>query len=330
MSARSTPAREHANNNLSATGDMLIGLPQPPPPINCVKAWLGGWELPAQLRVRRVAGGFTSHVWRLENSERTWLAKLAYQPLRDVENGLRAAAIVARSSLNTGLPILTRDGELTRLVEYPIRQFHALAVLRFVQGQPLDWRPRDSLSIVGKTLGTIHRALLQDASLELQDQLFTYLVKDDAWGRHPELQPLLARAIDAVQTFEARQRVTYGPIYGDGLQVRIDPRDGTVGVIDWGTVSFGPLVFDLALAAEGARRAGHRDLKELWESYLEVGPVRREEFEGLPYYEALMWARSAKYFAYRVQNGVSLGDSRRGANERSFARARTALHRLVG
>src|SRR5438105_2024783 len=84
------------------------------------------------------ARGFTSHVWPLESSESSWLAQLAYQPPGDVENGLRAA-VVAKSGVNTGLPVLTRDGELTRLVEYPIRQFHALAVLRFVEGQPLDW-----------------------------------------------------------------------------------------------------------------------------------------------------------------------------------------------
>lgn len=121
----------------------------------------------------------------------------------------------------------------------------------------------------------------------------------------------------------------YGPIYVDELQVRIDPQAASVGVIDWGTVSFGPLVFDLALAAEAARRAGHRDLGELWASYFEQGPVRREELDGLPYYEALMWARSAKYFAYRTQHGVSLGDARPAANARSLARALAALHRLL-
>jgi Ser/Thr protein kinase RdoA (MazF antagonist) len=235
--------------------------------------------LPAPLRLRRAAGGFTSHIWRVDTTDGTWIAKLPYQPPRDVENGLRAAAIVANSGLNTGLPVPTRDGTLTSLVEYPVGQFHALAILRFVQGQPLDWRARDALPIVGKALGTIHCALLQDGSLELPDQLFAYLVKDDAWGRHPELQSMLIRAIDGIRTFEAHQHVSYGPMYGDGLQVRIDPRDGSVSVIDWGTVSFGPLMFDLALAAEGARRAGHRDLSAPWASYFDVGPVRPAELE---------------------------------------------------
>jgi len=256
---------------------MLVGVPQPPPPITCVKAWLANWDLPAPLRIRRMAGGFTSRVWRLDANDSTWVAKLAYQPPRDLENGLRAASIVARTGLNTGQPLLTRNGELTRLVEYPSLQLHALAVLRFVEGQPLDWCADGSLAVVGKTLGTIHRALLDEGSLELPDQLFSYLVEDDAWGHHPGLQPRITRAIDAVRSFEAQQPVTYGPISGDGLQVRINTNDASVGVIDWGTVSFGPLVFDLALAAECARRVGVQDLSELWASYLDVGPVRRQE-----------------------------------------------------
>lgn len=309
---------------------MLAGVPQPPPPIACVKTWLADWDLPAPLRVRRMAGGFTSHVWRLDANDSTWVAKLAYQPPRDVENGLRAASIVAGTGLTTGEPLLTRNGDLTRLVEYPGRQFHALAVLRFVEGHPLEWGADGSLAVVGRTLGTIHRALFSDHSLELPDQLFSYLVSDDAWGHHHELQPLITRAIDGVRNFEARQPVTYGPVYGDGLQVRINPNDGSIGVIDWGTVSFGPLVFDLALAADGAGRVGVQDLSELWASYLDVGPVRRQEFEGIPYYEALMLARSAKYFAYRLENAVSPGDARPGANERSFEHAWNALQNLVG
>jgi Ser/Thr protein kinase RdoA (MazF antagonist) len=170
--------------------------------------------------------------------------------------------------------VLSRDSSLTRLVEYPVQHFHALAVMRFVEGQPLDWGADGSLALVGKTLGTIHRALLGEASLELQDQLFSYLAN--------ELQPRITRAIDGVRSFEARHPVTYGPIYGDGLQVRINPNDTSVDVIDWGTVSAGPLAFDLALAAEGARRAGHRDLSQLWASYLELGMYGRKNWKDLP------------------------------------------------
>jgi Phosphotransferase enzyme family len=154
----------------------------------------------------------------------------------------------------------------------------------------------------------VHRVLLADGSLDLPDQLFGYLERDTAWGTHPDLQPLIDRAIVAVRGFEASRRVTYGPIYGDGLQLRINPHDGRVGVIDWGTVSYGPLLFDLALVAHSARSAGHDDLTQLWSSYLEVAPLDPSELDGLAMYTALMWARSAKYFAYRLEHRVELGD----------------------
>jgi Ser/Thr protein kinase RdoA (MazF antagonist) len=121
--------------------------------------------------------------------------------------------------------------------------------------------------------------------------------------------------------------VTYGPIYGDGLQLRVDGRDGSIGLIDWGTVCRGPLLFDLALAAH---HAGQVDLSELWAGYLAVGPLQPAELAGLRHYEALMWARSAKYFAFRLEHRVRLGDARRGANQAALARAVSALQRLLG
>jgi Ser/Thr protein kinase RdoA (MazF antagonist) len=280
--------------------------------------------------VRPLAGGFNSHVWRIDVGESVYVATLAYQLRADVDSGLRAAAILARHGLRTGPALNTRAGELTRLVQYPAGHWHALSVLRFVDGEPLDWRTTEALRIAGTTLGTLHRVLLEDGSLALEDQLFGYLIDDNAWDRQPNLQPIITRTVAAVRSFEARCPVTYGPIYGDALQVRVDARDGAIGLIDWGTVSRGPLLFDVALAAHAAQRAGHVDLTELFAPYLARAPMRPAELDGLRYYEALMWARSAKYFDYRLQHQVLLGDSRPPANAESLARALAALERLVG
>ena len=306
-----------------------MAVPQVPPSIACVRTWLAAWDLPTPARLRPLAGGFTSHVWRIDAGESVFVAKLAYQPPADVDNGLRAAAILAHHGLRTGPAVPTRDGALTRLIQYPAGQWHALAVMGFVDGEPLDWRTHGALRIAGQTLGTMHRVLLEDGSLELPDQLFGYLLGEAAWGPQPEIQPLIGRAVAAVRAFEARCPVTYGPIYGDGLQVRVEARSGTVGVIDWGTVSHGPLLFDLALAAYAARRAGHVDLTALWSSYLAVAPVQAAELAGLRAYEALLWARSAKYFGYRQKHQVLLGDPRPGANAEALARAVTALEQVL-
>jgi Ser/Thr protein kinase RdoA (MazF antagonist) len=146
-------------------------VPQPPPSIHQVGAWLADWELPTPLRVTPLRGGFTSHVWRIDAGGAVFVSKLAYQPRADVEGGLRAAAILARHGLRTGPALHTRTGQLTRLVEYPAGHWHPLALLRFVEGEPLDWRTTEALGIAGDTLGTIHRALLEVGSLKLPDQL---------------------------------------------------------------------------------------------------------------------------------------------------------------
>jgi Ser/Thr protein kinase RdoA (MazF antagonist) len=118
----------------------------------------------------------------VDAGESVHVTKLAYQPRASVENGLRAAAILARHGLRTGPAVHTRAGELTHLVDYPAGHWHALALLRFVDGKPLDWCRPEALRIAGETLGTIHRVLLDDGSLELQDQPFRYLIDDTAWG----------------------------------------------------------------------------------------------------------------------------------------------------
>jgi hypothetical protein len=110
-----------------------VTMPQPPPSNRQVRDWLDDWELPAPPRVQPLTGGLTSHVWRIDVGESVYVAKLAYQPRADVDNGLRAAAILARHGLRTGPALLTRAGQLTRLVEYPARHWHALSVLRLVE-----------------------------------------------------------------------------------------------------------------------------------------------------------------------------------------------------
>jgi Ser/Thr protein kinase RdoA (MazF antagonist) len=209
------------------------------PSMSQVRTWLAAWDLAAPLQVDPVGGGFTSHVWHVQAGGRHYIAKLAYEPQQDVENGLRAAAILSRHGQRTGSARQTSSGDLRLTVEHPPARHHALALLEYVDGEALDWGTPEALRIAGETLGTVHRVLLVDGSLDLPDQLFGYLQHHAAWGTHPDLQPLIDRAIVAVRAFEASHRVTYGPIYDDGLQLRLHPRDGRVGVIDWGTVSYG-------------------------------------------------------------------------------------------
>jgi hypothetical protein len=57
--------------------------------------------------------------------------------------------------------------------------------------------------------------------------------------------------------------------------------------------------------------------------------LSRSELDGLNYYKALLWARQAKYFAYRVAAGVTLGDPGPSKNAVRLAEARQALEHFL-
>jgi hypothetical protein len=57
--------------------------------------------------------------------------------------------------------------------------------------------------------------------------------------------------------------------------------------------------------------------------------LSRSELDGLNYYKALLWARQAKYFAYRVAAGVTLGDPDPSKNAVRLAEARQALEHFL-
>ena len=147
--------------------------------------------------------------------------------------------------------------------------------------------------------------------------IFTETGENDSIQRHPITPPTRSVRLRMGRSMATRFR--YGSTHGDGA----------IGLIDWGTVSRGPLLFDVALAVHAAQRAGHVDLAELFAPYLARAPVRPAELDGLRYYEALMWARSAKYFDYRLQHQILLGDPRPPANAERLARALAALKRFI-
>jgi hypothetical protein len=53
------------------------------------------------------------------------------------------------------------------------------------------------------------------------------------------------------------------------------------------------------------------------------------ELEGLNYYKALVWARQAKYFAYRVAANVTLGDANPAGNAKRLEESRQQLEHFL-
>lgn len=104
----------------------------------------------------------------------------------------------------------------------------------------------------------------------------------------PGFAELIHRACTAAREFEARREVTGGVIWADRVEIVLEKETGRVGVIDWGAIERGPLLFDVALALLWLFPKGSQASEEFLHTYLAAAPVRSDELEGLPYYTALL------------------------------------------
>lgn len=291
---------------------------------------LHAWPLPEPRLVRRLAGGFTSDVWRVEAGGAVFAAKYTEQAQDAFEGGLAAAELAGRAGIISGAPLRTKKGALSCLVEGPIGQQHPLALLHFVPGEPLNLGEPGAASLYGQLLGWTHRLFLEGLVEQIPFDLYAFLQEEDAFvNAHPGLAVLIQRACAAARADAARRAVTYGVIWADRLEIIREQETGQVGIIDWGAIERGPLLFDVALTGLWLFPQGSQAYEEFLEAYLAAAPLSRSELDGLKYYQALLWARQAKYFAYRIGAGVTLGDPAPRSNIARLAEAQQALEYLL-
>ncbi len=296
-------------------------------------AALAAWELAAPLRITPMEGGFTGHVWLIETPAERLVAKYSYTLRADFDGGLRAAAALVRGGMPSSAPLLARDGAPSVMVPGPHGRSEPLALLQFVPGEPLDWAAPDAPALVGEQLGRVHR--IWHAAPELAgtpDQIFAFVgERRPEVAAQPGLQELLDQTLANVRAFEAATPVTYGVTVGDFMEFLRDPATGAVGLIDTGTVGWGPLLFDVAIALHQFARDGNgaEEGKTFLQAYAAAAPIHPAELAGVRHYEALHWAQLTKYFAWRVAHNVTMGDRTPGANERSLRELRDALEALL-
>ena len=291
---------------------------------------LKAWHLPELLTVHRLPGGFTSEVWLVEAKGERFIAKYAYQSQKDFEGGLYVAELAEQCGITSGAPLRTRNGALSMPVEGPHGQSEPLALLRFVSGEPLHPSEPDAALLYGHLLGRIHRILLDGFGVKYLANLFDFLLEEDPdVAAQPGLIRSIHQTVEATRNYEFRHTVTYGVIWGDRMEIVREKGTGHIGVIDWGTIEYGPLLFDVALAALWLFPEESSAYEEFLQAYLVEAPISESELAGLNYYKALLWARQAKYFAYRVAANVMLGDSNPDGNAESLARSRHELEHLL-
>jgi homoserine kinase type II len=211
------------------------------------------------------------------------------------EAGLAAAEHLQAQGIDSGCPIRSIDGQLS--VNLGQR---CLAVLRHVPGRELDHRDGIDQQWWGDRLGAAHLAL---AGFTHPGMTPWHWIRPDAahLGLQAWIRPSVLDAVRALEKLQVTDRLTFGTLHGDPYYgaFLLDRETGRIGIIDWGSVVFGPLVYDLASAVMYA--GGIETAEGLLDSYSATGAVPPAEIEAaLPVLLRFRWAVQADYFAARV------------------------------
>jgi homoserine kinase type II len=219
------------------------------------------------------------------------------------EPGLQAAAWLDGRGVRTGAPLrmAVRDGRL-------------VALLRFVDGQPLTFHDEEA---VGTTLGRVHR-LLRDAPVPEHMDRWPWPWLDPTVIGDPALRSAAVAAIDHAERLAPN--LTHGILHSDPAPEAFLDADGDIGLIDWGSSCHGPLLFDVASAWMYTR-----DYDKLIDAYARTGPLDRDELAYTPDFLAFRLALQAWYFSTRVATNDLTGIEGPAGNEDGLAHARSGL-----
>ncbi len=293
-------------------------------------AALQAWPLTEPLTIQRLPGGMTSEVWDLKAGDQRFVAKYAYTKQAAFEGGLYAAELVEQHGITCGAPLRTKQGALSIMIKGAQGQSQPLAILRYVLGQRLDLAHPDAAALYGYLLGHTHSILLAEAGDWCTFDLYDFLLEEDpAVTAQPGLAPLIRQAIEAARSYETRRPITTGIIWADALEIRLDRKTGRTGIIDWGAIERGPLLFDIALNESWYFPEGSYAHREFMQAYLYEAPILAGELKGINYYKALLWARQARFYAYCVAENVTLGGSTPVSNLENLAKSRQELERWL-
>lgn len=277
------------------------------------------WALP-DARVDALQGGMGSSTWLVSYSGRRWVAKAVARTLRaPFAGGLSVAAILDARGIPVGAPVPTRDGR--PLIDLDAG---ALALLTWVEGEPLTGASVDDQRVIGETLARVHQTL-RGISVAGAQRFHWVRPQADHLGLRPWIRPAVSTAVAALDELGSAS-LARGLLHTDPApeHFRLDRSGGRCGLIDWSVALEGPLLYDVASAVMyvgGLDHAGH-----LVDAYLRRGVVKVAEVErALPVMLRFRWAVQADYFARRITDNDLTGIIGPADNEKGLEDARRWL-----
>ena len=290
---------------------------------------LNHWGL-SDARVTSMSPGVSGEVFLVEDDDgRRLVAKHAYMSREDFEPGLLAAEIVSSQGFRAACPVRTTSGEVLRMVTGPRDLVHPLALLTFVDGEPIDPSAPDAPRMLGRLLGSVHAAL-RDLAPEVlhivpNDSAFlAYLRSDDQnLGEHQWLHSANREIADAAAERIGRGDMTIGPGVWDGPEVVADEA-GSLGLLDFGNTGWFPAAHVMACGTMQVSPPGGHDLRdraaEFIDAFRSAVEILDADVDAVPLFRRVSSAIYAKFMAGRSAAGrhpPELDDA--------FARVRAAV-----
>jgi Ser/Thr protein kinase RdoA (MazF antagonist) len=202
----------------------------------------------------------------------------------------------------------------------------SLALLTWVEGEPLTGSGADEQQVIGETLALAHQAL-QGASVPGAQRFHWVRPDADHLALRPWIRPAVTAAVAALDRLDPAS-LTWGLLHSDPApeHFRLDPSSRRCGVIDWSIALEGPLLYDLASAVMYVGGQDHAG--PLIEAYLRHRVVPSAEADrALPVLLRFRWAVQADYFARRIANHDLTGITGPADNEKGLEDARAGSAR---
>lgn len=239
-----------------------------------VSAALVAWSPRVVLGEEVAHSNRASQTWQARVGDQRALVKLTFDGPPYVEPGFRVAAHVqAGTGVRTGAPILTSSGQVT----VPITvagNLQTLAVMEHVAGEPVGRFDDVLASKAGLLLASVHGCLGPGAPTVPGAVLDFFERRRSA--------PEVAATAKTLNALLRAGEFTAGVVYGDPSPELLLGDDDNFSLIDWGTPSYGPFIYDVAAWFGHIERHGDTSAATWFlQSYRSASPLHAAEYDTL-------------------------------------------------
>jgi Ser/Thr protein kinase RdoA (MazF antagonist) len=258
--------------------------------------------------------GYNSHTWLLELDDVRAVLKAVPRGYGvEFSSGLIAAEMAEEQGIPSGGPHRTDGGEV--VIEHGEWSW---GLLSYLDGRPTDTEDPAELALVGRALGRIHSALREVAPLPdtMNWQQMDWILEPQPFLEDKEwIQRSFREGFAALPA-----NLSSGIIHCDPRLTEFRIQGELVGLLDWGEVSHGPHMYDIAATLSFMDKS--IDHAPFLSGYLETSPARREEFAQLPTMLKVRASIEGWIYARREHFAVDLGQVGKHTNSSLIERSR--------